>query len=129
QNTTTLPINDSPAFLAIMSLLTAPNPAAGLWSLPFKDKLRVFRTLALVQVQTHQKIRPYQQLRYGSNVPFRHGPGEVVKYSATPLSGNAAQPLKRSNPNALQDELRRHLNEDSTMSGFDFGIQFLDAGR
>ena len=47
QNTTTLPINDSPAFLAIMKLLTASNPAAGLWSLPFKDKLRVLRTLAL----------------------------------------------------------------------------------
>jgi len=33
QNTTTLPINDSPAFVAIMKLLTASNPAAGLWSL------------------------------------------------------------------------------------------------
>src|SRR6266478_5492817 len=67
QNATTLPINDSTAFLAIMKLLTASNPAAGLWSLPFKDKLRVIRTLALVQVQAHQKIKPYQQLRYGSN--------------------------------------------------------------
>ena len=28
QNATTLPINDSPAFLAIMKLLTASNPAA-----------------------------------------------------------------------------------------------------
>src|SRR5208337_4996966 len=41
QNATTLPINDAPAFLAIMKLLTASNPAAGLWSLPSKDKLRV----------------------------------------------------------------------------------------
>lgn len=129
QNTTTLPINDAYAFLAVMKLLTAPNPAVGLWSLPLKDKLRVIRTLGLVQVQTHQKIQPYQQLRYGSNVPFRHGPGEVVKHSATPFSYNPAQPLRRSNPNALQDELRRHLNEDSTMSGFDFGLQFLDVDR
>jgi catalase len=129
QNTTTLPINDAFAFLAVMKLLTASNPAAGLWSLPLKDKLRVFRTLALVQVQTHQRIQPYQQLRYGSNVPFRHGSGEFVKYSATPFSGDPAQLLKRGNPNALQDELRRHLNEDSTMSGFEFGIQFLDAER
>ena len=52
QNATTLPINDSPAFLAIMKVLTASNPAAGLWSLPFKDKLRVLRTLALVQLQS-----------------------------------------------------------------------------
>jgi hypothetical protein len=129
QNTTTLPINDAPAFLAIMKLLTASNPAAGLWSLPFKDKLRVIRTLALVQVQAHQKIKPYQQLRYGSNVPFRHGPTDIVKYSATPFPDNPARPLERSNPNALQDELVRHLKEDGRMSAFDFGVQFLDADR
>src|SRR5437899_4876757 len=91
QNTTTLPINDSRAFLAIMKLLTASNPAAGLLSLSSKDKLRVIRTLAMVQVQSHQAIKPYQQLRYGSNVPFRHGPVDVVKYLATPSSGNLAR--------------------------------------
>jgi hypothetical protein len=129
QNTTTLPINDARGFLAIMNLLTASNPAAGLWSLPFEDKLRVMRTLALVQIQTHQKIKPYQQLRYWSNVPFRHGPEDVVKYSATPFPDNPARPLQRSNPNALQDELVRHLKEDGRMSGFDFGLQFLDAAK
>jgi hypothetical protein len=71
--------------------------------------LRVFRTLALVQVQSHQTIRPYQQLRYGSNVPFRHGPLDVVKYSATPSPTNPARPLQKSNPNGLQDELIRHV--------------------
>jgi hypothetical protein len=129
QNTTTLPINDAPAFLAIMKLLTASNPAAGLWSLPFKDKLRVIRTLMLVQAQAHQKIKPYQQRRYGSNVPFRHRPIDIVKYSATPFPDNQARPLERSNPNALQDELVRHLKEDGRMSAFDFGVQFLDANR
>jgi hypothetical protein len=129
QNTTTLPINDARGFVAIMNLLTASNPAAGLWSLPFKDKLRVMRTLALVQVQAHQKIKPYQLLRYGSNTPFRHGPTEVVKFSATPLPENSALALRRGNPNALQDELLRHLNEDGRMSGFDFGVQFLDSER
>jgi hypothetical protein len=129
QNATTLPINDSPAFLAIMKLLTASNPIAGLLSLPFRDKLRVLRTLALVQLQARQKIKPYQQLRYWSNVPFRHGPIDVVKQSATPSPDNPAHPLQRSNPNALQDELIRHLNEDGKMSGFDFGLQFLDADR
>jgi hypothetical protein len=127
QNTTTLPINDAHAFLATMNLLTASNPAVGLWSLPFKDKLRVLRTLALVQLQAHQKIKPYQKLRYGSNVPFRYGPIDIVKYSATPFPDNPARPLQRSNPNALQDELIRHLREDGKMSGFDFGVQFLDA--
>jgi len=129
QNATTLPINDSPAFLAIMKLLTAPNPLAGLLALSFRDKLRVLRTLALVQLQARQKIKPYQQLRYWSNVPFRHGPIDVVKQSATPLPDNPAHPLQRSNPNALQDELVRHLNEDGKMSGFYFGLQFLDADR
>jgi hypothetical protein len=129
QNATTLPINDSPAFLAIMNLLTASNPAVGLWSLPFKDKLRVLRTLALVQVQAHQKIKPYQQLRYWSTVPFCHGPTDVVKHSATPSPDNPARPLQRSNPNGLQDELIRHLNEDNKMSSFDFGVQFLEPDR
>jgi len=129
QNATTLPINDSTAFLAIMKLLTASNPATGLWSLPFKDKLRVLRTLTLVQFQTHQKIKPYQQLRYWSNVPFRHGANEVVRQSATPSPDNSARPLQRSNPNGLQDELVRHVKEDSQMSSFDFGLQFLDAEK
>ena len=129
QNTATLPLNDARAFLATMNMLTASNPAVGLWSLTLKDKLRVLRTLALVQVQSHQKIKPYQRLRYGSNVPFRHGPNEVVKYSATPLPDNPALALQRRNPNALQDELVRHLNEDDKMSSFDFGVQFLDADR
>jgi hypothetical protein len=129
QNTTTLPINDAQAFLATMKLLTAANPGAGLWYLPFKDKLRVFRTLALVAVQEHQKIEPYQKLRYGSNTPFRHGPAETVKFSATPIPGNPARTLDKSNPNALQDELVRHLKEDGKMSAFDFGVQFLDPDR
>ena len=84
QNATILPINDSPAFLAIMKLLTASNPAAGLLSLAFKDKLRVMRVLALVRSQANQPIKPYQQLRYWSTVPFRHGPIDFVKFSATP---------------------------------------------
>ena len=129
QNTTTLPINDAPAFLAIMKVLTASNPIAGLLSLPFKDKLRALRTLTLVQFQTHQKIKPYQQLRYWSNVPFRHGPIDVVKHSATPSEGNPAHPLQRSNPNGLRDELIRHVQEDGRMSSFDFGLQFLDVER
>jgi hypothetical protein len=129
QNAATLPINDSPAFLAIMKLLTASNPAAGLWSLSFRDKLRVLRTLVLAQLQARQIIKPYQQLRNWSTVPFRHGPIDVVKYSATPVPGNPAAPLQRSNPNGLQDELIRHLNEDGKMSAFDFGLQLLDSER
>lgn len=126
QNTKTLPINDSPAFLAIMKLLTASKPVSCLLSLSFKDKLRIMRTLTLVQVQSHQTIKPYQQLRYGSNVPFRHGPVDVVKYSATPSRDNPARPLQKGNPNGLQEELARHVQQDTKMSTFDFGVQFLD---
>src|SRR5712672_2782645 len=129
QNATTLPINDSPAFLATIKVLTASNPLAGLWSLPFKDKLKVVRTLALAEVQAQQKIRPYQQLRYWSTVPFRHGPDDVVKFSAIPSPDNPARPLRKSNPKGLQDELVRHINEDGQMSWFDFAVQFLDTGK
>jgi hypothetical protein len=129
QNTKTLPINDASAFLALSKVLTASKPAAALWSLPFKDKLRVLGTLALVQPQMHQTIKPYQQLRYESNVPFRHGLIDVVKYSATPSPHNHANPLDKKNPNGLQDELIRHVQKDSKMSSFDFGVQFLDTGR
>ncbi len=75
------------------------------WSLSFKDKLRVMRTLMLAQIRAHQKIQPYQKLRYGSNTPFRHGPSDIVKYSATPLPDNPAHLLQKGNSNALQDEL------------------------
>ena len=129
QNAPLLPINDSPAFAAIMKVLAASNPLSGLWSLPFKDKLRVMRVLTLAKLQASQKIRPYQQLRYWSTVPFRHGPIDVVQYSAIPSPDNLARPLQKSNPKGLQDELVRHLNEDGRMSSFDFGVQFLDVGR
>ena len=40
-----------------------------------------------------------------------------------------AHPLQRNNPKGLQDELIRHLDEDSEMSSFDFGVQLLDTAR
>jgi hypothetical protein len=80
-----------------------------------------------ISFKSHQTIKPYQQLRYGSNVPFRHGPIDVVKYSATPFQDNLARPLQKSNLNGLQDELIRHVQEDNKMSSFDFGVQFLNA--
>ncbi len=127
QNAQNLPINDATAFLAVMKLLTASNPAAGLMSLPGKDKLRVMRTLLFAQIQSRQKVQPYQHLRYWSNVPFRHGPDQVVMHSAIPAANNPARPLKHDNPNGLKDELLRHLDEDKEMSSFDFAVQFLDA--
>jgi hypothetical protein len=126
QNAPPLPINDSRAFLAVMKVLTASNPGVGLLSLPFQAKLKALRAIFLAQMQSRQTIKPYQQLRYWSNVPFSHGPIDVVQYTATASPGNAAQPLQKSNPKALQDELVRHVNEDSRIGSFDFGVQFLD---
>ncbi len=126
QNAPPLPINDSRAFLAVMKVLTASNPGAGLLALPFPDKLKALRAIFLAQLQSRQAMKPYQQLRYWSNVPFSHGPRDVAQYSATPSPENAAHPLHKGNPRALQDELLRHVNEDSTMSSFDFGVQLLD---
>ena len=62
-------------------------------------------------------------------MPFRHGPIDVVQYSAIPSAGNLARPLQKSNPKGLQDELVRHLNEDGRMSSFDFAVQFLDTEK
>jgi hypothetical protein len=129
QNATTLPINDSSAFLATIKVLTASNPLGGLWSLPFKDKLKVVRTLVLAELQARQRIRPYQQLRYWSTVPFRHGLGDVVKFSAIPSPDNVARPLQKNNPRGLQDELVRHIREDVQLSWFDFAVQLLDIGK
>jgi hypothetical protein len=129
QNATTLPLNDAHAFLVTMKVLTASSPAKAIWSLPRWDKLIFARTMMLAQLQAHQPVKPYQQLRYWSTVPFRHGPADVVKYSATPRAGNPARRLQKNNPNALQDELARHLNEDAKMGSFDFALQFLDTER
>jgi hypothetical protein len=129
QSATTLPINDVHAFVVLVKVLTASTPARGVWSLSLRDKWVFARTILRVKQQTGQPIRPYQQLRYWSNVPFRHGPTDVVKYSATPSAGNLAHALRKDDPNALQDELIRHLNEDATPSSFDFGLQFLDTER
>ena len=65
----------------------------------------------LAQSQTHQTIKPDQQLRYRSNVPFRHEPVDVVTHSATPLQNKPAGPLQRSNLNGLQDEPIWHPKE------------------
>jgi hypothetical protein len=129
QNATTLPLNDAHAFLVAMKVLTASSPAKAIWSLPWRDKLIFARTMMLAQLQAHQPVKPYQQLRYWSTVPFRHGPEDVVKYSATPSVDDPARQLQKNNPNALQDELVRHLNEDAKMSSFDFALQFLDTER
>jgi hypothetical protein len=126
QNAPTLPLNDARAFLATMQVLAAPSPAKALWSLSFRDQMRVLRTLLLAQLQAHKSVEPYQTLRYWSTVPFRHGTTEIVKQTALPAPENPSHPLQKGNPDALRNELVRHLNEDHVMSRFLIGLQFLD---
>ena len=56
-------------------------------------------------------MRPYQQTRYWSNVPFRMVTTDAVKYSAIPSPDNPGQPVG-TRPDVLRDELVRHLTED-----------------
>jgi hypothetical protein len=123
---TTFPINDAHAFATTVKVVTAPSMGAGVWALSFSDKISFARTAVLGQQQENQSLMPYQRRRYWSTVPFRHGPNDVIKYSATPCAGNPAADLESYDPNTLQDELVRHLETDTTMSCFDFGLQFLD---
>jgi hypothetical protein len=129
QSASTLPLNDARAFLATMKVLTASNPLKGLMALAFGDQLRVFRAIAFAKLQARQPFKPYQQLRYWSTVPFRQGSSDAVKQSATPSLSNPARPLQRQKPDALQDELVRHVEEDAVMSSFEIALQFLDTAR
>lgn len=129
QSSTTLPFNTVRSFVVFAKVSGAPNEPTALGALPFEDQLEYSRTSNAVIQRKRQPIRPYQQLRYWSNVPFRHGPEDVVKFSAMPSPENSAQQLDRHNPNALRDELSRHVNFDATMSSFDFALQFLDTQR
>ncbi len=128
---TTFPINDAHSF----AILTRILEAGGVWG-----KLMALTTLSpselwgLVLVgirgapQKRNSVRPYQRFRFWSNTPFRHGPDEAVKYSATASSTNLAHNPPRSE-NMLQDELVRHLDLDQRMAEFSFAIQFLDSDR
>jgi hypothetical protein len=128
QSWPTLPMNDVHAFWVFAKVLEAPNPTIALASLSFQDQLVYAQTRVRIMEQTRHPVRPYQHLRYWSNVPFRHGSEDIVKFSASPAATNPACDfdLRRPDPNALGDELIRHLNEDATMSSFDFGVQLLD---
>jgi hypothetical protein len=86
--------------------------------LTIKDRLRV------LQPNDPDNYYGSRELVPGTDLLHRS-----LQYSATPMRDNPAQPLQRSNPNGLQDELIRHLKEDSKMSAFDFALQFLDTNK
>src|SRR3954465_10751874 len=77
------PINDARAFATLMRVLSAGGVWAKLrtlWSLPVRDLLEIGRIGVLGALQTQRPVRAYQELRYWSTVPFRHGADEAIKY-------------------------------------------------
>jgi len=60
---------------------------------------------------------------------FSSRPSRCRKVFCHPKSEQFSASSAKSNPKGVQDELFRHIKEDSQMSSFDFGVQFLDAGR
>ena len=123
------PINDAHAFATLMRVLSAGGLFAKLrmlWLLPLRDLLALGRIGFLGALQTKQPVHAYQELRYWSTVPFRHGADEAIKYSAIPSPDNPVQPLVQGQ-NCLRDELARHLREDGRMSTWEFALQLLDA--
>lgn len=125
----TFPINNAHAFAVFIGIRIAASKLRALWSMPFTDKLLFLRSAFLgVRQQKRSGVRPYQLMRYWSNVPFRHGQDDVVKYGAAPSATNEAHRLGQGR-NGLQAELVRHLNEDREMASFDFGVQLLDVER
>ncbi|HUP02508.1 MAG TPA: di-heme-cytochrome C peroxidase [Bryobacteraceae bacterium] len=129
---TTFPMNDARAFAAFIRVMAAAGVWGKLKTLWRRSLADAYGFLKVAVLGGAQQLREpklaYQQLRYWSTVPFAHGAGEAVKYSATPSPLNPSQ-FQRNGPNCLQDELARHVNQDQRMSEWDFGIQLLDAGR
>ena len=125
-NATTFPLNDARAFATTVRVSAAPTALKGFLPLSLGRKLQFLDVIRRGIPQKKRASRAYQQLRYWSTVPFRHGPDEVIKYTAAPLPGNPGRALD-GGPDCLQNELVRHLSEDSEMAAFDFKLQFLNA--
>ena len=130
-NAPVFPINDAHAFAALMKVAGAGGALAkakAFVTLPLRDQIGLLQTAVRGASEKRDSVRPYQQMRYWSSVPFQHGATDAVKYSAIPDAGNPARPLQQG-PNLLRDELVRHLNEDSRMAAFDVVLQLLDVER
>lgn len=127
----TFPINDARDFASFMQVASAKGIGGAiraLWALPFPDFAGIGRTVVRGSRQQHRLKDAYQKTRYWSTVPFLHGSDEAIKYSAIPQPGNMAQPLART-PDALRDELVRHVRQDPQPASFDFALQLLEPSR
>ena len=130
-NAPVFPINNAHDFAAFMRMRVRATGLGQFWEflkLPWRDKKAILQIAKLGKSQTGQPLKPYQQTRFWSNVPFLHGQDEAIKYSAIPAASNEGRAIGKGE-NVLRDELIRHLTDDPQSASFDFGIQLLDAAR
>ena len=130
-NAPTFPINDAHAFAAFMRVQAAEGALGhlrALLSLSFRDLKGFFQTAARGIRQQRQAIRPYQQTRFWSNVPFLHGDDEAIKYSAIPAADNAGDPIGKG-ATVLRDDLLRHVDGDAQQARWDFALQLLEPSK
>ena len=84
------PSTTAPAFLATMKVLTASNPAAVLWSLPFEDKLRVLQNAHAGRVAgapDNQTLPATALLEHGPVSSRTHRRCEVFGHAVSGQSG------------------------------------------
>jgi hypothetical protein len=130
-NAPTFPINDAHTFATLMRVKQAGSvwkTIKALTTLSPGEWVGLIKTGILAKRQMRDSVRPYERMRFWSNVPFRHGPNEAIKYSATPGQSNPASDPPRS-ADMLRDDLVRHLETGEGRIEFDFAIQLLDADR
>ena len=130
-NAPVFPINNAHDFAAFMRMRARASGLGQLWEflkLPWRDKKTILQIAKLGKSQTSQALKPYQQTRFWSNVPFMHGQDEVIKYSAIPSASNSGLAVGKGE-NVLRDELIRHLTDDPAPASFEFSLQLLDASR
>lgn len=118
-------VHDFATFLRVSSAASTAEKMRALSRFSPAELLQFIRTAAIGGAQMYLKTGAYQKNRYWSTVPFRNGPSEAAKFDLTPSPSNPAQPLA-NDPDALQNEIARHLNEDRQMSTWEFGVQLLE---
>ena len=130
-NAPAFPINDAHAFAALMRVLAAQGTFGrlrALLTLSFADLKSVFLSLLRGVQQQRRPLRPYQQTRFWSNVPFLHGADEAIKYSATPAPDNSGGPIEKG-ASVLRDDLLRSVAGSGPQASFDFALQLLEPAR
>jgi hypothetical protein len=129
-NAPTFPINDAHAFAVLMRVLQAGGAWGAIKALTTMSPAEFGSLLATGWRGAQQKknsVRPFETMRFWSNVPFRHGPDEAIKYSAIPSPTNPSQ-LPAKSDDMLRDDLIEQTNAGRSIA-FDFGLQLLDADK